>query len=83
MSATFIDDAWFKVHPDRQYRLRRQTPAELAQWPVPPGPEFTGFCIIRKSDGAMALFALKAGEAWDDHDMELKPFFEELQEHAA
>ena len=80
--ATEIDRLWFKAHPDRHYRLRRQTPGELEKWPVPPRPGLTGWCIIRREDGAMELFALADGETWDDHDLELAPFFETLRSAA-
>lgn len=82
MSAINMDDIWFRANPDREYRLRRQTPAELEKWPVPPGYGFTGWCIIRKSDRAMELFAIAAGETWDDYDFELGQFFAELRSAA-
>lgn len=82
MPATEIDRLWFSAHPDREYRLRRQTPGELERWPVPPGYGFTGWCIIRKADAAMELFAIAEGAAWDDHDFELSLFFDHLREAA-
>jgi len=78
-----LDATWFRIHPDRQFRLRKQSPAELQQWPVPPERDATGWCIIRKHDGAMELFALAAGETWGDSDEELGPFFDHLAEKAA
>lgn len=75
MPATDIDDLWFKAHPDREYRLRRQTPAELQRWPVPPREGWTGWCVIRREDGAMKLFALVGDDTWDDHDLELSQLF--------
>lgn len=82
MHATEIDRLWFQAHPDRQYRLRCQTPAEVARWPVHPGPDFDPWCIIRRADGVMEVFALKVGDTWDDHDLELELFFDSLREAA-
>jgi hypothetical protein len=82
MHVTQIDTMWFQAHQDREYRLRRQTAAELAQWPVHPGPDFDPWCIIRRADGVMEVFALKVGDTWDDHDLELELFFDSLREAA-
>lgn len=79
MTMTEIDRMWFQAHPGREYRLRRQTPAELLKWPVPPHEGLTGWCIIRKVDGAVELFAFATGETWDDHDLELELFFDQLR----
>lgn len=78
MMATEIDSLWFHGHPDRQFRLRRQTPAEIAQWPVQPRPDCAAWCIICRETGQLQAFALKAGETWGDDDIELAPFFAEL-----
>jgi hypothetical protein len=75
MHATQIDTMWFQANPSREYRLRRQAP-------VHPGPDFDPWCIIRRSDGAMEVFALKTGDTWDDHDLELEQFFDSLREAA-
>lgn len=82
MTMTEIDRMWFQAHPAREYRLRRQTTAELAQWPVHPGPDFDPWCIIRRADSDMEVFALKVGDTWDDHDLELELFFDSLWESA-
>lgn len=82
MNATQIDRMWFQAHPDREYRLRRQTPAELAQWPVQPGPGFEAWCIIRRRDGAMEVFATEALVVTEDYDLELGLFFDHLREAA-
>lgn len=82
MHATEIDRMWFRAHPNREYRLRRQTPAEVQRWPVPPGPGFDAWCIIRRADGVVEMFAIKAGATWDDHDLELGLFFDNLREAA-
>lgn len=79
MPAIDIDDIWFRTNPDREYRLRRQTPAELEKWPVPPGYGFTGWCIIRRADRAVELFAIAENATWDDYDFELSQFFNELR----
>jgi hypothetical protein len=54
----------------------------LVQWPVHPGPDFDPWCIIRRADGVMEVFALKVGDTWDDHDLELELFFVSLREAA-
>ncbi len=54
MPLTDLDAVWFRIHSDREFRLRKQSPAELQQWPVPPERDATGWCIIRKDDGAMS-----------------------------
>ncbi|EHP92441.1 MAG: hypothetical protein MIN69_16765 [Methylorubrum extorquens] len=82
MIPTEIDSQWFHNNPDREFRLRRQPPAEFQAWPVPLEPGMVAWCIIRKSDGAVEQFALPAGDEWDDHDEELAPFFEQLQGHS-
>jgi hypothetical protein len=82
MHATEIDRMWFRANPHREYRLRRQTPAEVQRWPVPPGPDFTAWCIIRRGDDMAELFAIRSGETWDDHDLELGLFFDNLREAA-
>ncbi|WP_342167062.1 hypothetical protein [Methylobacterium sp. SD21] len=78
-----LDAVWFRIHPDRQYRLRKQSPAELQQWPAPLHEGLTGWCIIRKDVGTMELFALTTGETWGDSDEELGPFFNDMRERAA
>lgn len=76
MHVTEIDRLWFRAHPDRAIRLRRQTPAEQAAWPVPLRAGFTAWCVIRRSDEALEAFGLPDGEAWDDYDEELEPLFD-------
>ena len=83
MPLTDLDAVWFKIHSDREYRIRKQTPAELAEWPVPPHEGLTGWCIIRRADGAVELFAIATGEKWGDSDEELGPFFNDLTGKAA
>ena len=83
MPATDFDSAWFHSNPDRAYRLRRQTPGEVAQWAVPPGSSVTAWCIIRRTDGALEAFGLPDDDTWDDHDEELAEFFETLRGSAA
>lgn len=83
MPLTDLDKRWFQNRPARQYRLRRQTPAELLRWPVPPHDGLVGWCVIRRDDGAMELFALAAGDAWDDHDADLSLLFSDLRTDAA
>ena len=78
-----LDATWFRIHPDRQFRLRKQSEGELQKWPVPPREGLTGWCIIRKDDGAMELFALADGEIWGDSDEELGPFFDHMRGKAA
>jgi len=73
---------WFRIHPDREYRLRQQTLAELQRWPVPPREGLTGWCIIRREDGAMELAAFTTGETLDDHDLELGLRFDSLRDAA-
>ncbi|SFM91892.1 hypothetical protein [Methylobacterium pseudosasicola] len=82
MQATQIDRMWFQAHPDREYRLRRQTPAEVQQWAFQPGLGYAPWCIIRRADGVMEAFTLKVGETWDDHDLELEQFFDYLRDAA-
>lgn len=83
MHANDLDSAWFHSNPDREYRLRRQTPAELVLWPVPPREGLTGWCIIRRTDGGVELFAMTTGETWGDCDDELAPFFNDLRGNEA
>lgn len=80
MPVQTIDHAWFGLHPGRQYRLRRQTTGELAKWPVPPREGLTGWCIIRKRDGAVELFALATGESFGDCDCCLAPLFRDADD---
>ncbi|MCJ2121039.1 hypothetical protein [Methylobacterium sp. J-077] len=80
--ATQIDRMWFRAHPDREYRLRRQTLAEVQHWAFQPGPGYAPWCIIRRADGVMEAFALRVGETCDDHDLELEQFFDHLRDAA-
>lgn len=80
MSVTPIDRMWFRSNPGREYRLRRQTPAEIARWPVQPDPDFDAWCIVRRSDEATEVFALKTGATCDNYDLELGLFFDHLRE---
>lgn len=82
MHATQIDTMWFQAHPDREYRLRRQTAAEVALWPVQPGDDFEAWCIIRRRDEAMEVYATKVGAKNEDYDFELESFFDHLREAA-
>ncbi|MCP2083950.1 UNVERIFIED_ORG: hypothetical protein J2W74_005215 [Methylorubrum zatmanii] len=83
MPASELDSQWFHNNPDREFRLRRQTPAEFAAWAIPPKPEWTAWCIIRKEDGAVAPFGLRVGDTWGDCDEELAPLFEDVGAVAA
>lgn len=83
MHATEIDSLWFHSNSEKQFRLRRQTPAEIQQWPVPLEAGHTAWCIIRREDGALEAFGLPEGDTWDDYDEELAPFFEQLRENRA
>lgn len=47
MIATEIDSQWFHNNPDREFRLRRQPPAEFQAWPVPPEPGMVAWCLSR------------------------------------
>lgn len=80
MPLTDLDRLYFGAHPERNYRLRRQTPAELADRPDRPDQGFEPWCIIRRADGAVEPFALQAGTALDDNDPELLALFDSLQE---
>jgi hypothetical protein len=79
MHATEIDSLWFHSNPERQFRLRRQMPAEIEQWHVPPGEGQAAWCVIRREDGALEAFGLPEGETWEDEDEELAPFFAQLR----
>jgi hypothetical protein len=82
MSVTTIDALWFAAHPDRDYRLRHCTPAELASWPVPVKSGHTAFCIVRREDGARGQFAIESGaEKGLDCDFALHGLFEEVRGH--
>lgn len=83
MHATEIDRMWFKANPGREYRLRRQTPAEVAHWPVPPAPGLVAWCIVREEDGAVEVFASDPTATWCDCDGCLEGFFAHLSEEAA
>ena len=80
--ATEIDRLWFGAHPDREYRLRRQTPAETASWPVPLKPGFTAWCIARREDGALVAFGLAEGTAWDDYNEDLALLIDDVRSPA-
>lgn len=82
MIATEIDSQWFHSNPDREYRMRRQPPAEFQAWPVPPKPGMVAWCIIRRSDGAAEQFALPEGDEMDDYDGELAALFDQLRDGA-
>lgn len=79
MHATEIDSLWFHSNPERQFRLRRQTPAEVEKWPVPLDAGHTAWCIIRRDDGVLEAFGLPEGDTWGDDDEELAPFFAQLR----
>lgn len=83
MPVTEIDQLWFKAHPGREYRLRRQTPAEVARWPVQPAPGLIAWCIIKGDTGATEAFASDPKETWCDCDGCLESFFAHLSEEAA
>ncbi|MBA9069927.1 hypothetical protein FHR71_003688 [Methylobacterium sp. RAS18] len=82
MIATEIDSQWFHNNPDREYRMRRQPPAEFQAWPVPPEPGMVAWCIIRRRDGAVEQFALPEGDEMDDYDGELAALFGQLRDGA-
>lgn len=75
MPVPSLDQAWFRLHPTRRYRLRRQTEGELQRLPVPTRPGLTGWVAIRRSDGATELLALSNREAWPDNDECLATLF--------
>lgn len=83
MIATEIDSQWFHNNPDREFRLRRQPPAEFQAWPVPPEAGMVAWCIIRRSDGAVEQFALPEGDEMDDYDEELAGLFDQLRDRSA
>ncbi|MCJ2078870.1 hypothetical protein MKK68_25080 [Methylobacterium sp. E-016] len=83
MPATDLDHHWFKVNPSREYRQRRETPAEIAGWEVPPRPGFAAWCIIRRSDSASVSYAFPSDATWDVADEELAALFERLNEDKA
>jgi len=80
---TTDDRMWFQDHPDREYRLRRQTPGEVARWPVQLTPGLVAWCIIRSKTGAMEVFASDPAATWCDCDECLEGFFAHLTEEAA
>ncbi|EHP94974.1 hypothetical protein [Methylorubrum extorquens] len=82
MIATELDSQWFHNNPDREYRMRRQPPAEFQAWPVPPEPGMVAWCIIRRRDGAVEQFALPEGDEMDDYDGELAALFDQLRDGA-
>lgn len=83
MPATDIDSQWFHNNPDREFRLRRQTPAEFDAWPAPPESGMVAWCIIRKMDGAAEEFALADGDELDDYDVELVRLSDQLRDRTA
>lgn len=83
MFPTELDSQWFHNNPDREFRLRRQSPAEFQAWPVPPEPGMAAWCIIRKADGAVEAFALPVGDEMDDYDEELMQLFDQLRDRTA
>lgn len=83
MPATDIDRQWFHSNPDREFRMRRQTPAEFKAWPIPPQLGMVAWCIIRKADGAAEEFALSDGDETDDDDEELVRLFDQLRDRMA
>lgn len=83
MPITTIDRIWFDAHPGREYRLRRQTPAELMKWPVLPRDGFEGWCVIREADGAVELLAFAEGDTQCDCDGCLEALFAFLRQDAA
>jgi hypothetical protein len=74
-----LDRLYFGMNAGREYRLRRQTHAELADWLVQPGQGFEPWCVIRCADGTVEPFALRTGETVDDRDPELLALFDSLQ----
>lgn len=82
MIATEIDSQWFHSNPEREFRLRRQPPAEFQAWPVPPEPGMVAWCIIRRRDGFVEQFALPEGDEMDDYDGELAALFDQLRDGA-
>ena len=83
VSATDLDRQWFKTNPGRQYRHRRETPAEIAGWKVPPRTGFTAWRIIRRSDSTSVSYAFPEGKTLDDYDEELASLFDGLNEDEA
>ena len=83
MPATDLDRQWFKANPGWKYRHRRETPAEIARWEVPPRTGFAAWCIIRRSDGASVSYAFPSDATWDVADEELAALFERLNEDSA
>ena len=83
MPATDLDRQWFKANPSRQYRHRRETPAEIVEWEVPPRTGFTAWRIIRRSDSTSVSYAFPEGKTLDDYDEELAPLFDGLNEDEA
>ena len=74
-----IDQLWFRLHPERQYRLRRLTGAEILSGAALPLPFHTVWFVIRReSHQAEALpYRRSAGLPCVDHDIELEKLFEQ------
>ncbi|ABY30270.1 hypothetical protein [Methylorubrum extorquens] len=77
---TAIDELWFMAHPERQYRLRRLTTAEIMARPVLPPPFHTVWAVIRHEPAQTEVLAARrsVGPPTKDQDFELEWLFDFL-----
>jgi hypothetical protein len=67
------------LHPERQYRLRRLTGAEILSGSALPPPFHTVWFVIRREShqAKVVSYRRSAGLPCVDHDLELEKLFEQ------
>jgi hypothetical protein len=73
-----VDQLWFRVHPERQYRLRRLTGPEILGGAVLPPAFHTIWAIVQRGSEERVEMAYRrsAGVPCADYDLDLKTLFE-------
>jgi hypothetical protein len=75
-----LDRAWFARHPDRRFRLRAATPAEMeaSAWHMPSVTSVRA--IVRKGDGAVQFAIESVHRRIRDDDDLLADIFRQLED---
>lgn len=75
MQPTEDDYEWFEDNPDRQYRLRPQTPWEARSGPPAPSTGQTLWCVLRRGDSTVKVAVGPANDEPPDDDDTLRVLF--------
>ncbi|WP_156375811.1 hypothetical protein [Methylobacterium sp. Leaf125] len=76
-----VDQLWFRVHPERQYRLRRLTGPEILGGAVLPAAFHTIWAVVHRGSNQRLEMAYRrsSGLPCADYDLDLKTLFERFR----